>query len=141
MGTKFGQKNTVPSKIWIQNDLTKSIQNDNTKWHHLVYKMGTISISICTTCTYNMYIQNLHTKCTYKMYKQVLHTFDIHVYKMGTKFVLSTTVPSKIWIQMSIQDCTFLYKICIQNRVFHCNAIEIIVTKWLHYSHSRKIFA
>ena len=31
MGTKFGQKTTVPSKIWIQNDLTKSIQNDHTK--------------------------------------------------------------------------------------------------------------
>ena len=31
MGTKFGQKTIVPSKIWIQNDLTKSIQNDHTK--------------------------------------------------------------------------------------------------------------
>ena len=66
MGPKFGQKTTVPSKIWIQNDLTKSIQNDNTKWHHLVYKMGTIAIIICTKCIYKMEIQkvykNVHTK-------------------------------------------------------------------------------
>ena len=57
MGTKFGQKPTVPSKIWIQNDYTKWIQNDHTKLHHLVYKMGTIKIVICTKCTYKiMYI-------------------------------------------------------------------------------------
>ena len=70
MGTKFGQKSTVPSKIWIQNDYTKWIQNDNTKLHHLVYKMGRISRLICTKCTYKMYIQNVHTKCTYKIYIQ-----------------------------------------------------------------------
>ena len=31
MGTKIGQKTTVPSKIWIQNDYTKWIQNEYTK--------------------------------------------------------------------------------------------------------------
>ena len=96
MGTKFGQKSTVPSKIWIQNDYTKWIQNDHTKWHHLqvVYKMGTIKIVICTKCAYKMYIQNVHTTCIF-----LVHTSDILVYKMGTKLVLKTTVPLKIWIQ------------------------------------------
>ena len=61
MGTKFILKTTVPSKIWIQNDYTKWIQNDHTKLHHLVYKMGTKLMSICTKCTYKMYIQNVHT--------------------------------------------------------------------------------
>ena len=41
MGTKFGQKTTVPSKILIQNDYTKWIQNEHTRLYALVYKIGT----------------------------------------------------------------------------------------------------
>ena len=55
---------------------------------------------------YQMYIQNVRTKCTYKMYIKMytqnvhlMYTFDILVYKMGTKLVLKTTVPLKIWIR------------------------------------------
>ena len=41
IGTKFDQKTTVPSKILIQNDLTKWIQNEHTRLYAFVYKIGT----------------------------------------------------------------------------------------------------
>ena len=44
IGTKFDPKTTVPSKILIQNDYTKWIQNEHTRLYVLVYK-------ICTKCT------------------------------------------------------------------------------------------
>ena len=78
IGTKFDPKTTVPSKILIQNDYTKRIHKEQTKWDH-----------ICKFC-----IQNINTKLTF-MYI----FFAILVYKIGTKFDHKTTVPSKILIQ------------------------------------------
>ena len=41
IGTKIDHKTTVPSKILIQNDYTKWIQNEHTRLYALVYKIGT----------------------------------------------------------------------------------------------------
>ena len=41
IGTKSDKKTTVPSKILIQNDYTKWIQNEHTRLYALVYKIGT----------------------------------------------------------------------------------------------------
>ena len=41
IGTKVDPKTTVPSKILIQNDYTKWIQNEHTRLYALVYKIGT----------------------------------------------------------------------------------------------------
>ena len=41
IGTQFDPKTTVPSKILIQNDYTKKIQNEHTRLYALVYKIGT----------------------------------------------------------------------------------------------------
>ena len=103
--------------------------------------------NVYTKWVYRMNIQNVHTKCTFSV-----HTFDLLVYKMGTKCVLKITVPTKIWIQNDytkwIQNqhtrlhvlVYNMYTICVQNRVFHCNSKEIIVTKWLQNSHSRLFY-
>ena len=48
--TKFDPKTTVPSKILIQNDYTKWIQNEHTRLYALVYKIGT---NVCN------YVQNV----------------------------------------------------------------------------------
>ena len=50
IGTKFDPKTTVPSKILIQNEYTKWIQNEHTRLYVHLYKVG-------TKCT--DYVQNV----------------------------------------------------------------------------------
>ena len=87
---KMGTKNYSA----IKNMDTKWLHKMNTKWR---YKMAPSCIQNGYNINinmYKMYIRNVHTKRIFNV-----HTFDILMYIMGTKFVLKTTVPLKIWIQ------------------------------------------